>query len=353
MDSSGELRQNILTGSWVAVAPLRGQRPKEPRRSRSEDDGSGADCPFCPGNEDRLAGVVAETPGSDGRWATRVVPNRYPAFTNDPARGEWVETPLDESAPRPGKSLELGADVPLRIPDPLPAVGYQEVIVESPDHDRDLADLGPAELATVLGTYHGRYVAISASAPRCRIFLFRNRGAAAGTSLSHPHAQLIATAFVPPRVRIREIRALGYHGNHGRCLVCALPDIEPEWESRLVAENERFTAVVPWAAEASCEIRIVPREHQAEFGLASEADLASLAGILREVLGALRERVGDPSYNLVVHSPRRSRSGSSAFHWYLQIRPRSSRLAGFELATDVTVVDSSPLEDAARLRGEG
>lgn len=357
-DASGELRQNILTGDWVTIAPSRGARPVDAGApSRTEDSPEiprhDPDCPFCPGNEDDLPAIIQETEGDDGSWATRVVPNKFPAFTNDPARGEWVDAGFAEAGQGVGKSLSLASDVPVTLSDPLPAVGYQEVIIDTPRHDLDLVDLEVDALARVLSAYHARYMYVSASAPTCRVFLFRNRGVAAGNSLAHAHAQLIATTVVPSRVRIREIRALGYHGDHGQCLVCALPDLEPDFEERVVARNDHFTAVVPWAAATPFELWIVPREHQAEFGEAAPEDLEALAAILKEVLEALRTRAGDPPLNLMIHSPRRSRSGSRAFHWHMQILPRASQLAGFELASGITINASSPTRDAAVLRGDG
>src|SRR5687767_350663 len=104
----GELRQNPLTGRWVAVAPGRTDRPlhgsgrqREPRPHHSPD------CPFCPGNEKQLEVILEERPDPDGNgWAIRVVTNRYPAF-------EWNGT--GERPPGVGKTLALGSDVPLVI----------------------------------------------------------------------------------------------------------------------------------------------------------------------------------------------------------------------------------------------
>jgi UDPglucose--hexose-1-phosphate uridylyltransferase len=280
------------------------------------------------------------------------VPNRYPAFTNDAARGEWVDPQLASGGHGLAGGLGLGADVPVRASGALPAVGYQEVIIESPRHDFDLPDLSAADLGDLIDVYHARYLAVSESAPSCRVFLFRNRGSAAGTSITHPHAQLIATTAIPPEVRIREIRMLAYHNDHGRCLLCSLPDVEPEWAERLVFESQHYRVFVPWAAEAECEMWIVPRVHQAEFGETSHEQRRALAAAVGDALTRLRERAGDPPYNLMIHSPRRSRSGSPAFHWFLQIRPRSAQSAGFELASGIAINASSPERDARVLRGE-
>lgn len=357
MKSSGELRQNVLTGHWIAVAPDRGGRPVQTGPERPDarpERPHDPDCPFCPGNESELPAILFEAGDQDeeGAWHTRAVPNKYPAFTNDPARGEWVDAGLGDGGSGIGKTLTLGSDVPVQVATPLPAVGYQEVIIESPRHDRDIPDMTDEAIGRVVDTYHARYISVSESAPSCRVFLFRNRGRAAGNSLEHPHAQLIATTVVPPEVRVREIRMLGYQGDHGRCLICALPEMEDGWRERVVAENDRYTAMVPWAAETPFEVWILPRHHQAEFGETDADERRDLAGILGTVLRAYRDHAGDPSYNLMIHSPRRSRSGSRAFHWFVQIRPRESQLAGFELASGIAINASTPERDAAILRGE-
>jgi UDPglucose--hexose-1-phosphate uridylyltransferase len=350
MSGSAELRQNVLTGRWIAVAPNRGDW----QRARYEHTEPFANsCPFCPGHEEELAPLLVEVKaGGDPGWRIRVVPNRYPAFTNDPFRGEWVEPHLTDGGGLLAGGLTLGSDVPVRSVAPLPAVGYQEVIIETPDHDRDIPDMTPEELTEVISVYHARYLSVSESAPSCRVFLFRNRGPAAGMSIAHPHGQLVATTAIPPEVRVREIRMLAYQNDHGRCLVCSLPELEPEWADRLVLQNDDFFAFVPWAAESECEVWIVPRRHQAEFGEISPAEQRSLAETLIELLARLRDRAGNPAYNLMIHSPRRSRSGSQAFHWFVQIRPRTAQNAGFEMASGISINGSLPERDAGLLRGD-
>jgi UDPglucose--hexose-1-phosphate uridylyltransferase len=351
MSGPNELRQNVLTGHWIAMAPNRGRRHHQ--GASSSGDASTERCPFCPGGEGELLSLLLEVPNDgDPGWRVRVVPNRYPAFTNDPARGEWVEPQLAEPGRVLAGGLTLGPDIPVQTPGALPAVGYQEVIIESPTHGRDLPDMDPDERAEVIEIYHARYLSVSDSAPWCRVFLFRNHGAAAGNSIEHPHAQLIATTAIPPEVRVREIRMLAYHNDNGRCLVCTLPEVEPSWRERLIFESEHFHAFVPWAAEVEHELWVVPRRHQAEFGETTREERRDLADVLGELLGRLRERAGDPPYNLMIHSSRRSRSGSQAFHWFLQIRPRSFQSAGFELASGISINASSPERDARVLRGE-
>jgi UDPglucose--hexose-1-phosphate uridylyltransferase len=145
---------------------------------------------------------------------------------------------------------------------------------------------------------------------------------------------------------------LAYHNDHGHCLLCTLPEVEPGWEDRLVVEHDHFQVFVPWAAESECEMWIVPRRHQAEFGETTRSERHALADAVGDALRRLRDRAGNPPYNLMIHSPRRSRSGSQAFHWFLQIRPRKAQSAGFELASGIAINASSPERDARILRGE-
>src|SRR5688572_28937825 len=141
MSGHNELRQNVLTGRWTAVAPNRGRRPIRVGLEESQSDRAPV-CPFCPGSEHELASVLMEVGGNgSGGWHVRVVPNRYPAFTNDASRGEWVDAQLADAKRQGAGGLTLGSDIPVRLGGPFPAVGYQEVIIETPEHALDFTDM--------------------------------------------------------------------------------------------------------------------------------------------------------------------------------------------------------------------
>ena len=353
--AGGELRQDLLTGRWSAVAPGRADRPGAPASDHPPEDGASPAgsrdpaCPFCPGNEAELPEILAESPGENGLWATRAVPNRYPAFG---LRGDGAAATGGGADDAPGGWRLPSADVPpLEGPLTRTAIGYQEVVVESPDHDDDPALMSPEALRRVVRSWQERYRVARERAGGGRVFLFRNRGREAGRSLPHPHAQVVATADVPPLVAARERRAIDFHARSGRCLACALDDLEPDGPARTVVHTDDFTAVVPWAARTSCTLRVVPRAHRPDFGDAPPAEVDALADLLGVLLRALRRRAGDPPYNLMVHSHPDS-AGPAALHWWLEILPRASQPAGFELASGVHIHPSSPAGDAALLRGE-
>lgn len=332
-----EARENALTGRWILYSPERAGRPDDLAGSRGgggppAGEAAGVrdpDCPFCPGNEDRLPGITEEIPAPDGPgWRTRVVPNKFPAL------GPGEEAPPEPRGPHRRRTV----------------FGRQEVIIETPRHDLDPADLAADEMAAVLQTYRRRYLRLSEEDPALRIFLFRNRGPRAGPSLLHPHSQLIATGFTPPAVAEREERALAHHARRERCLACDALRFEREEEVRVVLDTDAFTAYVPFAAEVPFEIWIVPCRHQAEFGEATPRELTALAGALLRVLRALRDGAGSPDYNLVLHTARRRRRGDPALHWYVGLRPRITTPAGFEVGAEVAINPHRPEDDARALR---
>src|SRR5258708_30165018 len=80
-----QMRQDLVTGRWVAIATERAKRPSSFTRAASVAVPAPAQCPFCVGHESmtppevmayRAPGTEPNTPG----WQLRVVPNLFPAF---------------------------------------------------------------------------------------------------------------------------------------------------------------------------------------------------------------------------------------------------------------------------------
>lgn len=338
MAPQGELRENVVTGGWVVVAPARGDRPVEWSDTEAETRPAASEtCPFCPGNEAELPGVLWELPDDDrDGWRTRAVPNRYPAFSGASAEGR-------------DRTVELAGEAPVTPGRAVPAVGAQEVLIETPRHDVDLADMPAAHAEAVLRTYQARYELHARRDRPFHVALFRNEGREAGTSLVHAHAQLVATAARPPAAARREERLRAYHGEEDGCLLCALPDVEPEGGERTVHDGAHVRAFVPWAAGAPLEVWLVPRRHASSFADATAGERQEMAALLVSLARAYRGRAGDPDFNLLLHSSSDG-GGDPALHWFVQLRPRVGRAAGFELLTEITINPSDPLSDAELIR---
>lgn len=326
-----EIRQNKTTREWVIFAPTRAKRPKDFR----QDDAGGRlvpqhdeRCPFCPGNEGLLPGVLVELPGpGGGGWQTRVVPNKFPALV--PEGGTARQT----------AGLYITMD----------GHGRHEVIVESPRHDQDVPTMSREAVDVMVETYHRRYVDVMREHQNMLALLFRNHGARAGTSLIHPHSQLIVTGFVPHFIRWREEEAQRYYDEWGRCVFCDVLDFELREGRRLVMENAHFVTFVPFAAEVPFEMWLMPKRHQADFGTINDGEKEALARMLREALKRLCNQLNDPDYNYIINTSARYKADEPQLHWYLQIRPRLTTRAGFEIGSGISINPSLPERDAAFL----
>jgi UDPglucose--hexose-1-phosphate uridylyltransferase len=324
-----ELRQDRTTGSWVIVAPQRGRRPQMRERGERAQQRPRFDpaCPFCPGNEAQLPGIVAETPTQDAPgWRLRAVPNKFPAV-------QLQAPPF------------VGGDHQVR-----PGHGVHEVIIESPWHDAEPATMSASELTAVVSVYRARARALLEQDDIEAAILFRNYGRRAGASLTHPHAQIIALDFVPPKLAAMEDWAKRYHSKHGACAMCEEIAIECNTGTRIVDENQRFVTLVPFAAEHPCELWVVPKQHHAPFTALADDELGDFAALLGRALRRLKAVLDDPPYNFVVDSAPKGEDAAPYLHWYLRLVPDIVTWGGFELGAGLPINPSSPEDDAALLR---
>jgi UDPglucose--hexose-1-phosphate uridylyltransferase len=326
-----ELRLNVVTKEWVIIAPERATRPKDfkPRVSRPPLPSHDPACPFCPGNEQMTVGEVSRMPATqEHAWLTRVVPNRYPVLS------------CSHTSPAPHHE---------GLKHRVNGFGVHDVIIETPRHDLTTALMPLPQVEAILRTYRDRYRACDQDRRIAHILLFKNHGPAAGTSLIHPHSQIIATSVVSYQVRDR-IRTLEDHqALYGHCVLCKMVEDEIAEGTRLVDVNESFVALVPFAALSAYHLWVFPRRHMGSFGAISDTELTDLSSLLRSVLRRLYFGLGDPDYNYVIRSAPRTCSNGE-FHWYLSIVPRLARAAGFELGSGMYVNDSCPEDSAAFLR---
>jgi UDPglucose--hexose-1-phosphate uridylyltransferase len=150
-------------------------------------------------------------------------------------------------------------------------------------------------------------------------------------------------------VRWKEAEAQRYFDTWGRCVYCDILTFEGHEQQRIVFENASFLAFVPFAAEVPCEIWILPKQHQANFGAITAAAKHDLALALHDVLLRLHQTLHDPDYNYTIHTFARSPAHEPHLHWYIQIRPRLTTAAGFEVGAGMCVNPSLPEADAVLL----
>jgi UDPglucose--hexose-1-phosphate uridylyltransferase len=325
-----ELRQNMATRDWVVIASDRARRPdefaSEKQELTSDRPERDPDCPFCPGNEEPAL-EISRVPEA-GPWRVRVVRNKYPALSpaGDPVRAaEGVRRSMT-------------------------GVGHHEVIIESPRHNTCTALEAREDIALFLGVYQSRARAL-ADDPRVEhVICFKNHGETAGTSLVHPHAQIVALPIVPHDIRVRAEEARRHFDDNGSCVFCDMLRDEVADGSRVVVESDHFVAFIPFAAPSPFHTWILPRRHEPSFLRADRTELGDLAGVLRRVLKKIYVGLADPDYNYVVRTASVQDQDQDYLHWYVSIIPRVARAAGFELGSGMYINPAVPEKNAEFLR---
>jgi UDPglucose--hexose-1-phosphate uridylyltransferase len=326
-----EFRLNMSTGEWVIIAPERAKRPVD-YQNRSicpPPESHSANCPFCPGNEHMCQPAVYEV-GEGDRWSLRVVPNIYAAVNRS-------VPPVRE---RHGLYLRTSG------------YGTAEVLVESSEHNADLAHLPIPQVEEIVKAYRHRFNELSEDPHIAIVNIFKNHGAGAGASLAHPHSQIIATMVAPPHVTDQIFYAKRSFNTWGHCVYCDMIEEELRTRERIVMETAHFVAFCPFASKYPYELRVFPKRHSAIFGAITAAEEHDFAIVLHNVLLKLYLLLGNPDYNYYIRSVASSDGQVQYYHWHLAITPRLSQQAGFELGTRIYINSSSPEVCAAELRAQ-
>ena len=253
--SAGERRRDPLTGDWVVLAAHRMDRTFLPPAD---------ECPLCPTGR---GSVPSEVPASD--YDVVVFENRFPSL-----------------------STRVPDDVPERVDgNPLwpsaTAYGRCEVVCFTSDHDGTFGDLTPARARTVIEAWADRTADLSALPGVQQVFPFENRGAEIGVTLAHPHGQIYAYPFVPPRTARLLQLAEEHRRRGGGDLVGDVLAAEREAGTRVVLAGERWTAFVPAAARWPVEVHLAPHRLVPDLAALDDDERAELAEVYLELVRRL------------------------------------------------------------------
>ena len=322
-----EIRIDPLTGLRAIVAGDRANRPGGGLSSPPAQPLDRETDPFAEGHEDRTPpevyavrpnGGAANTPG----WTVRVVPNLYPALSEDSPHPE----------PEANPDLFWAG----------PAQGAHEVIVNAPDPVISLSELEPDQVTAAMGVWRERMRTHRGAA---YVHLIVNERREAGASLPHTHAQLYALDFVPAAIA-RERERFGAYATRtmGGNLLADLVQEEVRRRERIVAIDDEVVLMAPYGARVPFQLMIAPRTPRQRF----EDDGPLGARMLHDALSRLARQLGSsPPLNLWVRTAPR---GSEYFCWRIDILPRLTHLAGLELGAGVNLNIVSPEQVAAELR---
>jgi len=329
-----ELRKDPIVGRWVVVNVEHPTLPKDfhlkPFTWKGEEK-----CPFCRGHEKltppeiEAISEVNRAANTEG-WKTRVVPNKFPALR--------IEGNLDKEG--------------MGLYDMSNGIGAHEVIIDSPYHFKGLSELEDKEVEYVLCSYRSRSLDLRKDKRFKYILIFKNVGAQAGASLEHGHSQLIALPMVPKNVKEEVKGSRHYYEFRGRCIFCDMMEYEAEVEKRVVCETDDFFAFCPLSSRFSFEVWIIPKKHLIDFGVITDKEISSLAKVLKDVIGRLRNVLGEHPYNYIIHTSPINTDVHSGYHWHIEIMPKLHRMAGFEWGSGFYIVFTPPEIAAKYLRGE-
>jgi UDPglucose--hexose-1-phosphate uridylyltransferase len=321
-DDQIELRWNAVLAEWGIVSTGRQERTFLPPAEY---------CPLCPtASADAFS---TEIPAAS--YEIAVFENRFPSFRPDAPDVAGVS------------ELERRAR----------AAGVCEVVVYAPQHDATLRSLTQAQVRHLVDAWTDRYDELAARPDVEYVFIFENRGREIGVTLTHPHGQIYAFPFIPPRVEREHAAASAHFAATGQCLHCDIVAEELSHGRRIVAQSEGWLAYVPFAARLPYEVHVTAAAHRASLLELTDVERDGLAAILRE----LQERYDglwgfDMPYTMSMH--QRSADGVDRPYEHLHIEfapPYRSRdklkyLAGVETGAGTFINDTAPEATAAELR---
>lgn len=304
-----EIRKDFLLNKYVIITPGRAKRPRDINEETIIK--RTGNCPFCVENIKK--GDLVDAIYNDKNkkaWQVACIKNIFPAVTLDNKK----------------------------------AYGTQEVIIESPDHTKEMADLSILELESVLRMYAKRTAALKKEKNINYILCFKNQGSKAGASIVHAHSQVFATEILPPEIEEELTLAKRYHLENKICPYCHLIKKETKSE-RKIYEDRHAAAITPYASQYHYETWIFSKRHLDNITKLNDKEILSFAKILKQVLNKMQ--LLDLSFNFFMHQV----ISDNDQHFYIKIQPRDSIWAGVELGSGI-IINSVPPEEAAKFLRE-
>ena len=316
-----ELRQDLVSGDWIILSTERAKRPHDLIKKKTEKRKPTPikDCPF----EDlKKSGnwPPVEIQPNEKNWKVAIIPNKYPALRHE----------NDCAFPFKTGPYER-----------MDGVGHHELAITR-NHSKNIAHLSAKEGYEVFKLLGGRYRELQKD--KCHIYTlaFANWGQSAGASLYHPHFQMLTLPIIPPHVSRSLAGSAAYFKKHRRCVHCEMSAFEKKDKKRIIYENSGALAIAPFASMEPFQVKIFPKKHRPYFEKTSDSEMKSVVSALQAVLLKIEKNLRDPDFNFFIHTaPFRNQASYNHYHWHIEILPKISTLAGFELGTgvDINVVD--------------
>ncbi len=317
-----ELRWNPLYGEWTVTATHRQDRTFFPPPGY---------CPLCPTQPE---GFPTEVAAAD--YDIVVFQNKFPSLQPAP----------------PAPAIEPSELYPVR-----PAQGVCEVVVYTPEHNSSLARQPVEQIYKLMQVWQDRFADLDKLDFVEYVFIFENKGEAVGVTLPHPHGQIYAYPFVPPRMERKVKQCRRHKAKTSENLIASILADERKDSRRIVAENESFTALIPFFARYPYELHVYPNHHAEALTDFSLKELRDLAAIFKQILTAF-DKLFDVSFPYIMSMFNRPSDGADydSFDFHIEFYPpmrtetKLKFLAGSEAGAGMFINDTLPEEKAAELR---
>lgn len=317
-----EMRWNPVLSEWVVTATHRQDRTFLPPAGY---------CPLCPSEP---GGFPTEIPEANYEFV--VFDNKFPSFQTDAPAPDIESTKL-----YPTRSSE----------------GICEVVLYSPEHGGTLADLPLGKIEQLVRVWKDRYEDLSKLPQIEYVLIFENKGEAVGVTIHHPHGQVYAFPFIPPKVQ-RQIDSENSHAKAtGRCLHCDIIEQEGKNGHRIVAENDSFVSFIPFYARYPYEMHVYSKNHIESIADFSDLICDQLAELLKCILQKYDNLWGfSLPYMMVIHQKPTDGKNYPGAHFHIEFYPplrtpqKLKYLAGCESGAGTYINDTLPEDKAKELR---
>lgn len=316
-----ELRWDPINKEWVITATHRQNRTFKPPKDF---------CPLCPTEE---GGFPTEVPED---YDLIVFQNKFPSL----------------QVPAPEPDLEGNGIYPVDK-----AEGICEVVLFTSEHSGIMSKEPLNRFVKLVKVWKDRYEDLSSKDFIDYVFIFENKGEEVGVTLEHPHGQIYAYPFIPPKIKKELDSSKENYEEKGECLFCNVINEERKDGERIVASNDSFTAIVPFFARYTYEVHIYANNHLPSFKEFTEKEVKDLAAILRNVIQKYDNLFGFVfPYIMSIHQQPTDGTGEEYSHFHIEFYPpyrtenKLKYLAGSEAGAGAYINNSLAEDKAEELR---
>ena len=299
--AESEIRRHYYRELYVIIAPKRNLRPDSFSHDNEPHKVPNLACHFCHNKEAALFAL----PGPK-HWDVKAIKNAFPALS--------VDNPQ--------------------------AFGIQEVVINTPDHDKEFSELSLEHIEEIFSVYRHRLAALKTVDGIRYVLVFKNDGPMAGASVAHAHCQILALPMIPPHIESESDAMKHYQDENNSCALCDVMAWEQEQKVRIIFEDKYFMAIAPYAASSGFGVWVIPRRHISYFNDLNGTELHSLAVIMKKLTARLD--AANISFNYFLQES----IAHQDHHFVLKVEPRTFKWAGAEMGTGV-IINPIPPEYAA------